>query len=178
MLPTFPSRYWSTIGLPKVFSLAAWSPQIQTGFLVSRPTQVALLTHSRYLYGPFTLYGRIFQTVPVPECVCMNAPTTPTTPQRHRFRLFPFRSPLLWESIFLSLPAGTKMFQFPTFALLTQCRAFSPTGSPIRISPDQFLFADPRGFSQLTTSFLAFGSLGILRSLLFSFSEYRVLVFF
>ena len=44
-------------------------------------------------------------------------------------------------------------------------------GSPIRTSPDQVLFADPRSFSQLTTSFFAFGSLGILRSLLFSFSS-------
>ena len=32
-----------------------------------------------------------------------------------RFRLFLFRSPLLKESIFLSFPVGTKMFQFPTF---------------------------------------------------------------
>ena len=50
--------------------------------------------------------------------------------------------------------------------------AFSQTGSPIRTSPDQFLFADPRSFSQLTTSFLASGSQGILRSLLFSFSYF------
>ena len=33
-----------------------------------------------------------------------------------RFGLFPFRSPLLGESMFLSLPAGTEMFQFPAFA--------------------------------------------------------------
>ena len=32
--------------------------------------------------------------------------------QAHWFGLFPFRSPLLRESNFLSLPAGTKMFQF------------------------------------------------------------------
>ena len=44
-------------------------------------------------------------------------------------------------------------------------------GSPIRKSPDQFLFANPRSLSQLTTSFLAFGSQGILRSLFFSFSR-------
>ena len=43
-------------------------------------------------------------------------------------------------------------------------------GCPIRISPDQVLFADPRSFSQLTASFFATGSLGILRSLFFSFS--------
>ena len=65
VLPTFPSRYWSTIGLPVIFSLAAWSPQIQTGFHVSRPTQVVISTLSRYLYGPFTLFGWTFQTIPV-----------------------------------------------------------------------------------------------------------------
>ncbi len=43
-------------------------------------------------------------------------------------------------------------------------------GCPIRTSPDHVLFADPRSFSQLTASFLATGSLGILRSLFFSFS--------
>ncbi len=33
----------------------------------------------------------------------------------HRFGLFPVRSPLLGESSFLSLPAGTEMFQFSAF---------------------------------------------------------------
>ena len=40
VLFTFPSRYWYTIGRQGVFSLGRWSSQIQTGFLVSRPTQV------------------------------------------------------------------------------------------------------------------------------------------
>ena len=35
---------------------------------------------------------------------------------RRRFGLVPVRSPLLGESCLLSLPAGTKMFQFPAFA--------------------------------------------------------------
>ena len=39
MLFTFPSRYWSAIGLSGVFSLTGWSRWIQTGFLVPRPTQ-------------------------------------------------------------------------------------------------------------------------------------------
>ena len=39
VLFTFPSRYLFTIGLSGVFSLTGWSRQIQTGFLVSRPTQ-------------------------------------------------------------------------------------------------------------------------------------------
>ncbi len=38
VLVAFPSRYWFTIGRLRVFSLGGWSPHIQTGFLVSRPT--------------------------------------------------------------------------------------------------------------------------------------------
>ena len=46
---------------------------------------------------------------------------------------------------------------------LFRCHAFSMAGSPIRKSPDRFLFADPRRFSQLIASFLASESLGIPR---------------
>jgi hypothetical protein len=35
------------------------------------------------------------------------------------FRLFPFRSPLLRESHLLSLPKGTEMVQFPSFATIS-----------------------------------------------------------
>ena len=38
-----------------------------------------------------------------------------------KFRLFPFRSPLLRESFLLSFPPGTKMFQFPGFTLSYLC---------------------------------------------------------
>ena len=69
VLPTFPSRYWSTIGLPVIFSLAAWSPQIQTGFHVSRPTQVATSNQLSYLYRTFTSYGQTFQTVPIQKLI-------------------------------------------------------------------------------------------------------------
>ena len=44
-------------------------------------------------------------------------PTTPRGALLHpRFGLFRFRSPLLAESLLFSFPAGTEMFQFPTFA--------------------------------------------------------------
>jgi hypothetical protein len=39
----------------------------------------------------------------------------PRKPKGSRFGLFPFRSPLLWESMFLSLPPVTEMFQFTGF---------------------------------------------------------------
>ena len=58
------------------------------------------------------------------------------------------------------------MFQFPALAHLTMCHIFNMTGCPIRTPADQFLFANPRRFSQLTASFLADGSLGIRRVLL------------
>ena len=45
MLFTFPSRYWSTIGLTGVFSLAGWSRRIRAGFLVSRLTQDTARLH-------------------------------------------------------------------------------------------------------------------------------------
>ena len=114
---------------------------------------------------------RLSRPVPVHAHATSTAPTTPDPPRRTRFGLLPFRSPLLWESIFLSSPGGTKMFQFPPFApASSRCQTFSLAGYPIRTSPDHFTLADPRGFSQLATSFVASGSLGIPRSLLFSFS--------
>ena len=71
--------------------------------------------------------------------------------------------------MFLSLPAGTKMFQFPALAPF-RCQVFNLTGFPIRTPADQFVFANPRRFSQLTASFFACGSQGILRSLFVSSS--------
>ncbi len=102
------------------------------------------------------------------------APATPNR-QRHqaltpaRFGLIPFRSPLLRESLLLSSPRGTEMFQFPRFpppALCVQagvtphdgCRV-SPFGYP-RI---EAWSAAPRGFSQPPTSFIGFRRQGIHR---------------
>src|ERR1700726_1655812 len=70
---------------------------------------------------------------------------------RDRFGLFPFRSPLLRESLLLSLPVGTEMFHFPTLpppALCVQAGAmghYAPSGFPIRKSPDRRLVADSPG---------------------------------
>src|SRR6185312_2298370 len=70
---------------------------------------------------------------------------------RVRFGLFPFRSPLLRESLLLSFPVGTEMFHFPTFpplALCVQAGAmghYAHSGFPIRRSPDRSLVADSPG---------------------------------
>ena len=59
--------------------------------------------------------------------VALVAILQPPLPFGNGFGLFPVRSPLLRKSsspcgdIFLSLPAGTKMFQFPAFPLSALC---------------------------------------------------------
>ena len=84
-----------------------------------------------FAYGAITLCGATFQNASARHQLCnsveslvplLSGPTTPNW-QRHqalppaRFRLIPFRSPLLRESLLLSFPPGTEMFQFPGFAL-------------------------------------------------------------
>ena len=71
--------------------------------------------------------------------------------------------------MFLSFPPPTKMFQFRGLAHLTMCQVFYLTGCPIQKSPDQILFANPRSFSQLTTSFFASKSLGTPHTPLLTF---------
>ena len=83
---------------------------------MSRPTQDTARYIKHFVYGPFTLYGWPFQTIPLyfisPQC----SPTTPQLPKQLRFGLFPVRSPLLRKSLLFSLPAPTQMFQFSAFA--------------------------------------------------------------
>ena len=76
--------------------------------------------------------------------------------------------------MFLSFPPPTKMFQFRGLAHLAVCQVFYLTGCPIQISPDRISFANPRSFSQLTTSFFASKSLGIPHTPLFTFFFQRI----
>ena len=59
VLFAFPSRYWFTIGQSGVFSLGGWSPHIQTGCHVSRPTRFHFKVV--FVYGAITLYRWPFQ---------------------------------------------------------------------------------------------------------------------
>ena len=104
----------------------------------------------------------------------LSGPTTPNW-QRHqaltpvRFRLFPFRSPLLRESLLLSFPRGTEMFQFPRFPLPALCvQAGVTPHDGCRVSPFghpriKAWSAAPRGFSQPPTSFIGSRRQGIHR---------------
>lgn len=86
---------------------------------------------------------------------------------RREFGLFRFRSPLLTESRFLSLPAGTEMFQFPALTLPVLCVRTGVTGhDPSWVSPfgNPWIcgwLTPPQGLSQPPTSFFASRCLGI-----------------
>ena len=176
MLFTFPSRYLFAIGLSGVFSLTGWSRQFQTGFLVSRHTQGTarmVFLSCTGLSPPLVGFSK---TVPLQNTSPCRSPTTPTLPKQHWFGLFPFRSPLLRESLLFSFPVGNEMFQFPTFASrLPWISLKLRMGCPIRVSADRFVFANPRSFSQLVTPFFASESQGILRTPLVTFFFVRIL---
>ena len=138
VLFTFPSRYWFTIGRQGVFSLGGWSPRIPTRFHVPRgtrdPRQLAFL----FIYRTFTFYGRPFQTCSIKKFKPYASPSTPAP--KCWFGLFPLRSPLLGESIFLSFPPGTEMFQFPGFPSTELCIHSAMTGLySSRVSPFGYL---------------------------------------
>ena len=117
MLFTFPSRYWYTIGLLRVFSLGGWARRIHTGLHVPRATQDAARPTVASCTGLSPSTGRLSRRFHSRLRVPRRGPTTPPRAIRHRrFGLLPGRSPLLGESLLFSLPPGTKMFQFPGLA--------------------------------------------------------------
>ena len=77
-----------------------------------RRTQDTGKVISNVVYGAVTHYGVAFQLASTVQVDPMSQSYNPRK-QAFWFGLFPFRSPLLGESIFLSLPAGNEMFQFP-----------------------------------------------------------------
>ena len=105
-----------------------------------------------------------------PSFLPRRGPTTPVSPRRHGFGLFRVRSPLLTESLFIFSSYGYLDVSVPHVRPRVRvCRGRASTGCPIRISPDLGVFATPRSFSQLITSFFAFESLGILHMPFFAF---------
>ena len=114
----------------------------------------------------------VVPSVPLPTFRIRGChPLWPPFPERSakskakRYRLLPFRSPLLWESRLISVPPATEMFQFTGFALptlyiqvgVTLAGRVSPFGHP-RIKA---CLPAPRGLTQAATSFIACNRQGI-----------------
>ena len=109
-------------------------------------------------FSPSRTTGRLSPSTPLVQRV------RPIT--HKRFRLFPFRSPLLRKSNSLSFPEGTEMFHFPSLPLRfylfkSESPIINRSGFPIRKPPGQKMFTPHRGLSQLTTSFIGFWCQGI-----------------
>jgi hypothetical protein len=118
VLFTFPSRYFSTIGHLRVFSLTRWSSQIHTGFHVSHITRESYIIQTNEFLQDFHLLWSRTQLVQNFLFVFLAyAIYVPQPENKFSFRLVPFRSPLLWESLLLFFPLATKMFQFTRLSL-------------------------------------------------------------
>ena len=136
-----------------------------------------------FVYGALTHYGATFQNASTTQqlgnsvedlVLLLSGPATPRW-QRHqaltptRFRLIPFRSPLLRESLLLSFPRVTEMFQFTRFPLPALCvQAGVTLHDECRVSPFghpriEAWSAAPRGLSQPPTSFIGSRRQGIHR---------------
>ena len=85
---------------PRVFSLGKWSPQLPTGFLVSRGTQDSGGSRWDVAYGAVTRCGRPFQArSAIPSIAHFRMPVLQPHPRKRGwFGLFRVRSPLLAES--------------------------------------------------------------------------------
>ena len=106
-----------------MFSLGGWSPQIPTGFHVSRGTRVPTRSHFPFAYRTVTFSGEPFRTLRLEKWFVTpyeSAPQ-PRMSEDTRFGLFRVRSPLLTESRLISLPRGTEMVHFPRFASSSLC---------------------------------------------------------
>ena len=123
MLFTFPSRYLFSIGRKWVFSLGRWSSLLPTGLawpVVLWMCQAGFpVSHTGLSPSVAPLSSGVLLPSASPRLTVFRL-DTPQPPicngdglAHIGFGLFPFRSPLLGESMFLSFPRGTEMFQFP-----------------------------------------------------------------
>ena len=104
VLFTFPSQYYALSVTKEYLALEGGPSDFPQGFSCLVVLWILLLPIV-FVYGAFTLSGLTSQTVPLTNRFTYAV----HNPSMHArwFGLFPFRSPLLWESMFLSLPPAT-----------------------------------------------------------------------
>ena len=156
-----------SIGHMVVFSLWGWSPFLPSGFLVSRRTPDSASLTQRFVYGIFTLFDLPFQVIRLYITILL----TRSAPQVHYklglgysdFARHYFRN----HCCFLFLRV-LRCFSSPGSLRITIYSLYDNTVLPvlsslIRISTAHRIFAPPRSFSQLVTSFFGAMYQGILR---------------
>jgi hypothetical protein len=169
VLFTFPSRYLFTIGLPAVFSLAGWCRQIRTGFLRSRPTQDTRHGKKLALTGLSPSAARLPRRVQVRFHPIARVLQPHGSLDCHGLGPCPFARHYSGNHCCFLFLRVLRCFSSPGSPPdKSGSPAFSRGGCPIRTPADQFVRADPRGFSQLIASFFASESLGIPHAPLFT----------
>ena len=156
VLFAFPSRYFCAIGSCLVFSLGSWSTRIPAGFLVPRRTQVPhqevrSISHTGLSPSSARLPRRFRYA-----SVFYNFPGHPHAALQHRSRRFGLlrvRSPLLAESLLISIPGLLRWFTSsgvapPPYFIRTRGPGIAPCGLPhsaVRGSMD--MCSSPRLFA-------------------------------
>ena len=132
-----------------------------------RSTQVPAASFSVSSTGLSPAVAELSSSLPLPTPESRMPALQPRMVETTRFGLFPFRSPLLWESRLISFPPGTEMFHFPGSASSTLWIHVEIPEHDFRWVPPfrdpriKGCLAPPRGLSQLATSFFASQRQGI-----------------
>lgn len=174
VLFTFPSRYSFTIGHQLVFSLTPWSGQIPTEFHVLRgtwdsnyhKTSTFRIPGFHLLWPSFPERSATLNFMTQDLYILKNYVPLPSHCNAHRltqrkFRLFPFRSPLLRESLRFLFLTVLRCF---SSRRLPPCPMYSDKDTedlPQWVSPFGNLrikarLTAPRSLQQSSTSFIAF----------------------
>ena len=137
---------------------------------MSRPTQDTRRRCNFDRYGAFTLSGAAFLAASRSAASPYLESFYPRLAETIRVWACPF-SLAATEGFDVSFfSSGYWDVSVPRVCALLRATHVIASGCPIRTSADQFPFANPRSFSQLTASFFASESLGIRHSLFCSFS--------
>ena len=113
-----------------------------------------------FVYGTFTPFGLPFQTCSTIDTDCLMSVRNPDS----KLPVWPLSRSLAatWKIVFTFFSSAyldvsvQRVSPRTTMDSLHGDRILTRPGFPIRTSTDQWIFAPPRGFSQLVTSF--FGS--------------------
>jgi hypothetical protein len=122
-----------------------------------------------YQYGTLTLFGPPSQMVPVPFDKFIRVLQPPHRLNDLGLGYSPFARHYLGNHFCFLFLQVLRCFSSLGSPPLCGYGTFSTMGCPIRISTDHRMCASPRSFSQLTTSFFASESLGILHTPFFTF---------
>ena len=150
-----------------VFSLLGWSPFLPTRFLVSRRTLDSASRHNDFDYGIVTLFDLPFQVIRLYITLLLMR----SLPQVHYklglgysdFARHYFRNHCCFLFLrVLRCFSSPSSPHIPIYSVYDNAYLYA-LSSLIRISAALWIFAPPRSFSQLVTSFFGATYQGILR---------------